>query len=90
MIKEMDFLFKGKGGEITELNFVAFWKAAMVGLDVSAFEKQVNPLVSVLAGSVPFKTAFTVASATLNLATFRKPTYEVVNLGLMSTTNGLC
>src|SRR5665647_1126003 len=92
MTRAMDFLFlfKGKGGETTELNFAAFWKVVIVGLGVSTFEKQANPLFSNLSGNVPLQTAFTRASATLNRATLRKPTYDVVNLGLTSTTYGLC
>ena len=62
----------------------------MVGLVASTFEKQANLSISKLVGSVSFKTAFIIAWATLNWATLRKPTYDVVNLGLTSTTNGLC
>ena len=37
--EDFDLPSKGKGGETTLSNLAAFWKASMVGLDVSIFEK---------------------------------------------------
>src|ERR1035437_5970029 len=57
--------FKGKGGETTESNLAAFGKVSADGLGVSIFAKLTTSRFSGLLGSLPFKTAFTRASATL-------------------------